>query len=78
MEQEEASQDNQEDLGDEPLKKKRLCKIWGCGKLDKGRGYCKLVRTTPICSVTGRIDENSRLYYGPACGIFLYIPRLDR
>ena len=24
-------------------KKKRLCKMQGCGKLDKGRGYCKAV-----------------------------------
>lgn len=52
-EESDATGENDNDLDDDhPSKKKKsLCKVKGCGKLDKGRGFCKLVSPMPSHSL---------------------------
>jgi hypothetical protein len=51
LQADEESEDEMGDYNESPgkggKKKKRLCRVRSCGKLDKGRGYCKAVSSRP-------------------------------
>lgn len=48
-EEEEVEQDDDDGSTDkDKKKKKRICRIAGCGKLDKGRGFCKAVSSSSV------------------------------